>query len=160
MSDLPRKLGTVFALVALVWAGWKWLGPEPDDRAFLLELPSRVAESVEKKDAGFVKKLISPSYSDSKGRSRDDIHQAVLAQTLVQGQLSVFILGPLVEIDQEKQPPSATLTFSAALTRGPKEPGILDLLMQQGSVYRFTLTLEKGPDGWLVTSGEWQRAGS
>jgi hypothetical protein len=158
MTEVLRKSAIVVTAVALLWGTWNWLKPKPDDEAWLLALPSRVATLVEKKEPGEIKELVSKNYSDAKGRTQNDLHRAILSQMLHGGEISVYTLGPQVAIDAAATPPRAVLTFRAALARGPRQPGALDVFPESASIYLFTLELEKTDGKWLLVSGDWVRS--
>jgi hypothetical protein len=148
-----RKIVALCGALVLVWWTYSWLSGKQNDRSYLLGLPSQVASLAEKRKVGDIKKLISENYSDSSGRTYAEVVRILAAHALAGGDVSIFILGPKVELDAGEK--HAKLSFRAAMARGPKNPGALDIIPDSASYWGFNLDLEKGSGGWLVVTGDW-----
>lgn len=149
-----RRIVAALGLIALLYWASGWLFPKKDDRAYLLAFPGLVATLVEEGKAGEVKKFLSEQYSDSSGRNYNEINRMIMAQVLAGGAITIFTLGPRVEIDASGT--RATLLFRAAMARGKRNPGIIDI-PAAASFWDFSLELDKSSGSWLVTSGMWSQ---
>lgn len=151
---------TLLVLVAVVYGIYRLTRPKPDERAYLLSLPSHIAQLAEKQQGGEIKKFIAKDYSDRKGRTFADLSALISGYMLRGGAISVYTLNPELEsLDLTVDPPEATLKFQAALAQGARGAGALDVIPESASYYDFRLQLRKtDDDGWQVYSGDWEPA--
>ncbi|MEQ1724207.1 MAG: hypothetical protein ABL930_13635 [Pseudobdellovibrio sp.] len=154
MKIIKPTLFAVLSLTVLFFVYQK-LKPKQNDYDYLNKLPHQIAELAEKKLAAEIKRYLAKDYSDKEGRNYQDISGLVKLHALQGGDASIYVISPEVQIDMSQQPMRAVLSFKAAMARGPKEPGALDIIPESASLYSFTLNLEKTDDGWLVKSASW-----
>lgn len=159
MINKTKIYFSILLSVVLVILGYKILKPKQNDHDYLKKLPQHIAELVEKKLAGEVKRFIAKDYSDSENRTYQDISGLITLHTLQQGDVSIYILTPEVKIDLTGQPLKATISFKAAMARGPKDASALNVIPESASLYTFAVNLEKTDDGWLVKSASWKQEG-
>lgn len=154
-----NKIFTVAVILILAYFVYQKLKPKQNDYDYLKNLPQHIAELVEKKQAAEVKRFIAKDYADENKRTYQDISGLITLHALQEGENSVYVVSPAVELDMSKQPFKATLRFKAAMARGPKDASALNVIPETASLYNFTLHMEKSEDGWLVKSAAWERAG-
>lgn len=117
MMKKTKTTVTAVVLIGLLILAYQKLKPKQNDYEYLKKLPQHIGELVEKKLAGEVKRFIAKDYSDKENRTYQDISGLITLHALQQGEASIYIVAPEVEIDSSKEPYKATLTFKAAMTR-------------------------------------------
>lgn len=157
---IMKNLKYAFAaglILILIFFVYQRLKPKQNDYDYLIHLPQHIAELVEKKLAGEVKRFIAKDYADENNRSYQDITGLITLHALQEGQTSVYVVSPEVQLDVSKQPYRATLTFKAAMARGPKDASALNIIPESASLYSFKLYMEKTEEGWMLKSALWDR---
>ncbi|MBY0555393.1 hypothetical protein K2P97_12745 [bacterium] len=157
MIKKTKTTFTAVVILVLVFFVYQRLKPKQNDYEYLKKLPQHIAELVEKKLAGEVKRFVAKDYSDQENRTYQDISGLITLHALQEGEASIYVVAPQVEIDSSQNPNKATLSFKAAMARGPKDAGALNVIPESASLYSFTVHLQKTEEGWLIKSASWQR---
>lgn len=127
---------------------------KPEDAIY--EFINNAEKLIEDHQGRKTKQLIAVNYSDEKKRSKNDLDQLITFYLL--RHQKIHILKHVAEI-KFSQPSACTVTVYAAMAgTGGKVKEMLATL--QTDVYRFTFSLSKSDDEWLVTSADWERASS
>ena len=96
--------------------------------------------------------MISPSYADSRGNSRDDISNLFRAYFFRTNKV-----GLLVSIDDIEVFDDTAAEVMLTVGMGATTNSALGF---NADAYKFALELENPGDGWLLVSGQWSELGN
>lgn len=108
--------------------------------------------AAEDKDRGTLMDMISPTYSDARGNSRDDIENLFRFYFL-----RAKKVGLLVSIDDMEIFDDTAAQVMLTVAMGATTDSALGF---NADAYEFALELEKAGDEWLLVSGRWSDVGS
>ena len=148
MQGLTRTLLTV-GIVAFVAAGCGKPASAPEQE--LREWVATGVEAAENKERRKLMKMISTSYTDTRGNEHDDIDNLLRVYFLRQN--SITLLPKIEEITvYDETAGKILMTVAMAGTND----GVLGF---SADAYRFALELEKGGDDWQLISARWGELG-
>lgn len=124
--------------------------PEDEIYAFINTAENFIEEHQGRK----AKQVIAIDYSDDRQRSKKDLEQ-ILTYYLLKHK-KIHILKHISSITFSTPENSTAIVFAAMAGRGGEIKDMLATL--QTDVYRFTFTLKKAEDSWLLISADWTRA--
>ena len=141
-----RTLGglVIAVLVGLgVYFAWpkEKLSPEDEIRA----LVARMIQRAEKRDAAGVVDGLSETFS-GQGMGKREVKQLALGQFF--GGHQIVVLNPLLDVTV-KSPTEGSFKGTFLFGRDGAEPS--------GSRYTIEAEVQKGSDGWQITSASWAR---
>jgi len=105
----------------------------------------------EEKDRGALMDMVSPTYSDARGNSRDDIENLFRFYFL-----RARKVGLLVSIDDIEVYDDTAAQVMLTVAMGATTDSVLGF---NADAYEFELDLEKTGDEWLLVSGRWNDVG-
>ena len=145
---LWRPLITAFSCAVLIACGDPPGNTEDQIRAWV----DRGHEAAEEKDRSELVDMISPSYADSRGNSRDDISNLFRAYFFRTSKVGLLVSVDDIEIFDETAA-EVMLTVGMAATTN-------SALGFNADAYKFALELENDGDEWLLVSGRWSELGN
>lgn len=107
--------------------------------------------AAESMDRGALVDMISPTYSDARGNSRDDIENLFRFYFL-----RAKKVGLLVSIDDIDVFDDTAAQVMLTVAMGATTDSVLGF---NADAYEFELNLEKADDEWLLVSGRWNDVG-
>jgi hypothetical protein len=140
-------------LTALLAAGLASCGGAPESAEQQLRAwVDRGHEAAENKDRGALVDMISPTYSDARGNSRDDIENLFRFYFLRTRQVGLLVSIDAIEVFDDTAA-QVMLTVAMAATTD-------SVLGFNADAYAFELELEKSGGEWLLVSGRWSDVGN
>ena len=143
-----RPLATAIFCVVLASCGDAPGSVEDQIRAWV----DRGHEAAEAKDRGELVDMISPTYADSRGNSRDDIENLFRFYFLRTNKV-----GLLVSVDDIEVFDNTAAEVMLTVGMGATTDSALGF---NADAYNFALELENDGDGWLLVSGRWSELGN
>ena len=154
-SDIRALTGTTAwrpLLTALLATGLASCGGAPESAEEELRAwVDRGQEAAEEKDRGALMDMVSPTYSDARGNSRDDIENLFRFYFL-----RAKKVGLLVSIDDIEVYDDTAAQVMLTVAMGATTDSALGF---NADAYEFELDLEKAGDEWLLVSGRWNDVG-
>ena len=155
-SDIRAPTGTAAwrpLLTALLATGLAACGGPPQSAEQQLRAwVDKGQEAAENKDRRALVQMISPSYSDARGNSRDDIENLFRYYFLRANKV-----GLLVSIDDIDIFDDTAAQVMLTVAMGATTDSVLGF---NADAYEFELELEKAGDEWLLVSGRWNDVGN
>lgn len=108
-------------------------------------------EAAESKDRGELVDMISPTYADARGNSRDDIENLFRFYFLRSNKVALLVNVDGIEV-MDDTAAAVTLTVGMGATTD-------SALGFNADAYQFALELENDGDEWLLVSGRWNDFG-
>ena len=142
-STAWRPLLTVLIATAFAACG----GAPGDAEQQLRAWVERGHEAAESKDRGALVDMISPTYSDARGNSRDDIENLFRFYFLRAKKVGLLVSVDGIDVFDDTAA-QVMLTVAMAATTD-------SALGFNADAYEFELDLEKAGDEWLLVSGRW-----
>lgn len=139
---------------------WRLRSRPASDEALLLNAIDEVTAAIERRDIKTVRRHLDRRYSDSKGRSYQDIDRLLLLHFLRRSTISVYVLSKDVALGTPstaggEASRTATTRLNVVLTRGAKVEKLPDILPSSARAMAFDLTWRKS-DHWRVTAALWR----
>ena len=147
-STAWRPLLTALFATGLASCGGVTESAEQQLRAWV----DRGHEAAERKDRGALVEMISPTYSDARGNSRDDIENLFRFYFL-----RAKKVGLLVSIDDIEVFDDSAAQVMLTVAMGATTDSVLGF---NADAYEFELELESAGDEWLLVSGRWNDVGN
>ena len=147
-STAWRPLFTALLATGLVSCGGAPGSAEQQLRAWV----DRGHEAAERKDRGALVNMISPTYSDARGNSRDDIENLFRFYFL-----RAKKVGLLVSIDDIEVFDDSAAQVMLTVAMGATTDSVLGF---NADAYEFELELENVGEEWLLVSGRWSDVGN
>ncbi len=146
-STTGRWLLALLACVSLAACGGERSTPEEEVRAWVWQ----GHELAENKDRRALVDMISPSYTDARGNSRDDIENMFRAVFLRQKKVALITRIDAVQMHADT---AANVSLDVGMA------GTVDnRLGFSADAYQFEMELEKDGDDWLLISARWAQVG-
>lgn len=142
-----RPLITAFFCAGLVACGDAPGSAEEQLRAWV----DRGHEAAEAKDRDELVDMISPTYADARGNSRDDIENLFRFYFLRTNKVALLVGVDDIEVIDDTAA-EVMLTVGMGATTD-------SALGFNADAYHFELELENDGDGWLLVSGRWNELG-
>ena len=142
-----HPLLTVFLCAVLAGCGGAPGGAEEQIRAWV----DRGHEAAEAKNRGELVDMISPTYADGRGNSRDDIENLFRFYVLRANNVALLVSVDDIEIIDDSAA-EVLLTVGMGATTD-------STLGFNADAYHFALELENDGDEWLLVSGRWNELG-
>jgi hypothetical protein len=143
------------ALVVVAAVAWGRLRrAPPSDEEQVRALLEETARAVEEKRVSDAVAGISERFAGS-GLDRRGVKQLVAFHVLRGEWVSASVAGARVRVDGDR----ARATVDAVLSRGARGKDLAALLPGEATVHRFTLSLEREPEGWRVVEAGWRPVG-
>lgn len=156
VSDIRALTGSMAwrpLLTALLATGMASCGGAPESAEQQLRAwVDRGHEAAERKDRGALVDMISPTYSDARGNSRDDIENLFRFYFL-----RAKKVGLLVSIDDIEIFDDSAAQVMLTVAMGATTDSVLGF---NADAYEFELELENAGDEWLLVSGRWNEIGN
>jgi len=146
-STAWRLFLTAITCAVLVACGGSAGGAEDQVRAWV----DRGHEAAEKKDRGELVDMISPTYADARGNSRNDIENLFRFYFLRTNKVALLVNVDDIEV-MDDTAAALILTVGMAATTD-------SALGFNADAYQFALELENDGDEWLLVSGRWNNFG-
>lgn len=146
-STAWRLVLTTIACAVLGACGDSAGGAEDQVRAWI----DRGHEAAESKDRGELADMISPTYADARGNSRDDIENLFRFYFLRSNKVALLVNVDDIEV-MDDTAAAVTLTVGMGATTD-------SALGFNADAYQFALELENDGDEWLLVSGRWNNFG-
>ena len=143
-----RPLLTVLLATGVAACGEPHGSTEQQLRAWV----DRGHEAAERKDRDALVEMISPTYSDARGNSRDDIENLFRFYFL-----RTKKVGLLVGIDDIEIFDDSAAQVMLTVAMGATTDSVLGF---NADAYEFELELEKAGSEWLLVSGRWNDVGN
>ena len=147
LNKVWRSLITAISFAVLFACGETPGSTEDQLRAWV----DRGHEAAESKDRGELVDMISPTYTDGRGNSRDDIENMFRYYFLRTNKVGLLVNVDDIEVFDESAAEVMLTVGMGATTEGA--------LGFNADAYRFALELENDGDGWLLVSGRWSELG-
>lgn len=149
--------GSILALVTIPLVARHIIrsGRQTDEQR-LRWIVDHIAEVSEKKDIKEMRKWLSKSYLDDRGRDYEKINKYLLGYYIRSGSYNAYVLAKDVTVDRGTEPLTASMTVRAVLTRGPKVLKVVDIVPEAAEALTFWLEFRK-EDEWRLTSAKWKR---
>jgi hypothetical protein len=155
-SDIRASAGATAwrpLLTALLATGLASCGGPPESSEQQLRAwVDRGHEAAENKDRGALVEMISPTYSDARGNSRDDIENLFRYYFLRAKKVGLLVSVDDIDIFDDTAA-QVMLTVAMGATTD-SVPGF------NADAWEFELELEKAGDEWLLVSGRWNDVGN
>ena len=142
-----RLLLTVFLCAVLAGCGGASGSAEEQIRAWV----DRGHEAAEAKNRGELVDMISPTYADGRGNSRDDIENLFRFYFLRANKVALLVSVDDIQVIGESAA-EVVLTVGMGATTD-------SALGFNADAYHFALELENDGDEWLLVSGRWNELG-
>lgn len=156
VSDIRALTGSTAwrpLLTALLATGLASCGGAPESTEQQLRAwVDRGHEAAERKDRGALVEMISPTYSDARGNSRDDIENLFRFYFL-----RAKKVGLLVSIDDIEVFDDSAARVMLTVAMGATTDSVLGF---NADAYEFELDLENAGDEWVLVSGRWNDVGN
>jgi hypothetical protein len=156
VSDIRALTGSTAwrpLLTALLATGLASCGGAPESTEQQLRAwVDRGHEAAERKDRGALVEMISPTYSDARGNSRDDIENLFRFYFL-----RAKKVGLLVSIDDIEVFDDSAAQVMLTVAMGATTDSVLGF---NADAYEFELDLENAGDEWVLVSGRWNDVGN
>jgi hypothetical protein len=156
VSDIRALTGTAAwrpLLTVLLATGLASCGGPPESTEMQLRAwVDRGHEAAERKDRDALVEMISPTYSDARGNSRDDIENLFRFYFLRAKKVGLLVSIDDIEIFDDSAA-QVMLTVAMAATTD-------SVLGFNADAYEFELELEKADSEWLLVSGRWNDVGN
>ena len=156
VSDIRALTGSTAwrpLLTALLATGMVSCGGAPESTDQQLRVwVDRGHEAAEQKDRGALVEMISPTYSDARGNSRDDIENLFRFYFL-----RAKKVGLLVSVDDIEVFDDSAAQIMLTVAMGATTDSALGF---NADAYEFELDLEKAGGEWLLVSGRWNDVGN
>jgi len=107
--------------------------------------------AIEAGQVGDAMDLVAEDYSDESGTDKGTIKAYLAGQMLRGDRITIVRRDEKVKVEGS----AATASFDAAIFQGDRSK-LKGVLPQRSGTYRFTLTLRKDGDAWLVTKAKWE----
>lgn len=107
--------------------------------------------AIESGQVGDAMDLVAEDFSSDSGTDKGMIKAYLAGQMLRGDRITIVRRDETVKVEGAE----ATATFDAAIFQGDRAK-LKGVLPQRSGTYRFTLTLRKDGDAWLVTKAKWQ----
>ena len=146
-SEAGRLLLALLACCALTACGGDRSTPEEEVRAWVWQ----GHELAESKDRRALVDMISPTYADARGNSRDDIENMFRAVFLRQKKVALITRIDEVQVHAET---AAEVLLDVGMA-GTED----NVLGFSADAYQFEMELEKDGDDWLLISARWGQVG-
>jgi hypothetical protein len=146
-SRVWRPLITVFFCAGIFACGEPPGSAEEQIRAWV----DKGHEAAEAKDRDELVDMISPTYADARGNSRDDIENLFRFYFLRTNKV-----GLLVSVDDIEVIDDTAAEVMLTVGMGATTDSALGF---NADAYHFELELENEGDGWLLVSGRWNELG-
>jgi hypothetical protein len=143
-----RSSGAAFLCAGLFACGEQAGNAEAQIRAWV----DRGHEAAEARDRDELVDMISASYADARGNSRDDIENLFRFYFLRTNKV-----GLLVSVDDIEVIDDTAAEVMLTVGMGATTDSALGF---DADAYHFELELENDGDGWLLVSGRWNELGS
>ena len=127
-------------------------GPPESSEQQLRAWVDRGHEATERKDRSALVEMISPTYSDARGNSRDDIENLFRFYFL-----RAKNVGLLVGIDDIEIFDDSAARVMLTVAMGATTDAVLGF---NADAYEFELDLENAGGEWLLVSGRWTDVGN
>ncbi|MDH3953357.1 MAG: hypothetical protein OEV03_04030 [Gammaproteobacteria bacterium] len=127
-------------------------GPPESSEQQLRAWVDRGHEAAERKDRSALVEMISPTYSDARGNSRDDIENLFRFYFL-----RAKNVGLLVGIDDIEIFDDSAARVMLTVAMGATTDAVLGF---NADAYEFELDLENAGGEWLLVSGRWTDVGN
>lgn len=154
-SDIRALTGSTAwrpLLTALLATGLASCGGAPESAEQQLRAwVDRGQEAAEEKDRAALMDMVSPTYSDARGNSRDDIENLFRFYFL-----RAKKVGLLVSIDDIEIYGGTAAQVMLTVAMGATTDSALGF---NADAYEFELDLENAGDEWLLVSGRWNDVG-
>jgi hypothetical protein len=147
-STAWRPFLTALLAMSLASCGGPPGSPEQQLRAWV----DRGHEAAEQKDRDALAQMISPSYSDARGNSREDIENLFRYYFLRARAVRLLVSIDDIEVFEDT---AAQVRLTVAM--GATTDSVLGF---NADAYAFELELEKVGDEWLLVSGRWNDVGN
>ena len=155
VSDIRALTGSKVLrsfLIVLLTAGMASCGGAPEGAEQQLRAwVDRGHEAAERKDRGAIVDMISPTYSDARGNSSDDIENLFRLYFL-----RAKKVGLLVSIDDIEVFDDSAAQVMLTVAMGATTDSVLGF---NAEAYEFELELENAGDEWTLVSGRWNEMG-
>ena len=155
-SDIRAPTGATAwrpLLTALLATGFASCGGAPESAEQQLRAwVDRGHQAAENKDRGALMEMISPSYSDARGNSRNDIENLFRFYFLRANKV-----GLLVSIDDIDIFDDTAAEVMLTVAMGATTDSVLGF---NADAWEFELALEKARDEWLLVSARWNDVGN
>ena len=156
VSDIRALTGTTAwrpLLTALLATGLASCGASPESTEQQLRAwVDSGHEAAERKDRDALVEMISPTYSDARGNSREDIENLFRFYFL-----RAKKVGLLVSIDDIEIFDDSAAQVMLTVAMGATTDSVLGF---NADAYEFELELERADDDWLLVSGRWNNVGN
>ena len=156
VSDIRALTGSTAwrpLLTALLATGLASCGGAPESAEQQLRAwVDRGHEAAERKDRGALVEMISPTYSDARGNSRDDIDNLFRFYFL-----RAKKVGLLVSIDDIEVFDDSAAQVMLTVAMGATTDSVLGF---NADAYGFELDLENAGGEWVLVSGRWNDVGN
>jgi len=155
-SDIRAPTGATAwrpLLTALLATGLASCGGAPESAEQQLRAwVDRGHEAAENKDRGVLMEMISPTYSDARGNSRNDIENLFRFYFLRANKVGLLVSIDDIEIFDDT---AAKVMLTVAM--GATTDSVLGF---NANAWEFELQLEKAGDEWLLVSARWNDVGN
>lgn len=156
VSDIRAPTGSTAwrpLMTALLATGLASCGGAPENAEQQLRAwVDRGHEAAERKDRGALVEMISPTYSDARGNSRDDIENLFRFYFL-----RAKKVGLLVSVDDIEVFDDSAAQVMLTVAMGATTDSVLGF---NADAYEFELELENTGGEWLLVSGRWNDVGN
>ena len=142
-----RVLPALVVACLLAGCGGERSTPEEEVRAWVWQGHERA----ESKDRRGLVDMISPTYSDARGNSRDDIENMFRAVFLRQKKVAL-----ITRIDAVEVHAGTAANVSLDVGMAGTDDNVLGF---SADAYQFEMELEKQGDDWLLISARWGQVG-
>ena len=142
-----RPLLTACLCACLAACGGSGGSAEDEIRAWI----DQGHEAAEAKDRGELVDMISPTYSDARGNSRDDIENLFRFYFFRTNKVALLVSVDDIEVIDDTAAAVALTVGMGATTDSA--------LGFNADAYHFDLELEHDGDEWLLVSGQWNEYG-
>ena len=108
--------------------------------------------AIEAGQVGDAMELVAEDFTDESGNTDKGMIRGYLAGQMLRGdRVTIVRRDEKVKVDGA----TATASFDAAIFQGDRSK-LKGVLPERSGTYRFTLTLRKDGDAWLVTKAKWE----
>ncbi len=146
-GEAGRALLAIVACCLLAACGGERSTPEQEVRAWV----KQGHERAESKDRRGLVDMISPTYSDARGNSRDDIENMFRAVFLRQKKVAL-----ITRIDEVQVFADTAAEVSLDVGMAGSDNNVLGF---SADAYQFEMELEKDGNDWLLISARWAQVG-
>jgi hypothetical protein len=152
-GELIRCLAALVSVAALSLVSCRSQPDSPEMQ--VRSLLERAEVAAEKRDAGALKRLVSETYTDTRGQDKDAIVR--LLGFYFFRHKSIHLL-TRVQTLEFPEPALAEVTVFVAMAGRPI-PAAAELSRLRADLYRFDFVLaSESPQDWQVVRAEWRRA--